>query len=256
MYKPPKDTTTLDHPMTAVMTENEGLNQMTEIHYTLDENGNRIPTAQGKVMRRRMKMKLPLSFSPEVWHRHEYSLSDVIHTLDCFLSRHLWQLALMLGIPLSNSSVKLSFSSPTAMVFSSKAIVLIKIGQQLEKFYSFPERDVLDKNHDEHVPPLPIHRIDASDYQLWKSRTPKSRNDITILQTNVIDHVFHWKGIMMVPMWMESDCIYMMRVVTDETLINSKREHDSLATRPFCFDYKGQRLWGLCDEASFFLPRY
>ena len=104
-------------------------------------------------------MRLPLTFCPDTWVRHRYSLEDVVDVLNYNQSDILWHLALLLGIPLSNSSVKISFAHPTAMVFSSKAIVMVKITNHLRRYYAFAPQNVLDKTHEDHVPPLPVHRL-------------------------------------------------------------------------------------------------
>jgi hypothetical protein len=246
----------VEQPVVEITSMYDGMNQITEFHYDIDEYGNRIEAKQGQGMTRRMKMKLPLMFSPDFWKRHSYSLEDVVDTLNCFPSIHLWQLAVLLGVQLSNSSVKLVFSTPPAMVFSSKSIVLTKITSQLKKFYSFPETNVLDTTYEEHVPPLPIHRIPTAEYQLWKSRTPKLKHQIKILTPNHIDFIFNWKNITMVPMWLEDNCIYMMRVVTEDIYYQSGKEYKSLATRPATFIYNGIKMFGLCEECAFFLPKY
>lgn len=244
----------VDHPVVAISTDNEGLNQCTEFSYTVSDCGKRTCTTNGP-MRRKVRMKLPLLLSPEVWMRHNYSFEDIIDTLNYFKSIHLWQVAMLLGIQLHASSVKLSFSTPSSMVFSSKAIVLVKIANQLKK--CFPQQynavNVLDRSHEDHVPPLPVHRIDTEEYQTWKRRTPLE-TDIKMLRPNKVDHVFHWKDIVLVPMWMEGDCIYMVRVVNKEVYEQSTRDTDSISTMPPRFIYQGTMLYGV-DEAAFFLPK-
>jgi len=243
-------------PVPVIHTKNGDLNQGTEIHYKLDVSGSRVAAGEGVCMTRRMRMKLPLLFCPHVWRRHSYSLSDVVDTLNYFASMLLWQLAVLLGLQLSNSSVKLAFSSPSAMVFSSKAIVIERITKQLDKYYKFPPSSVLEKTHEEHVPPLPIHRINGMDYQLWKSRTPTREAQHNMMKVNVIEDVFEWKSITLVPMGMEDDCIYMIRVVDMRTFEESGRECGSLCERPMHFSLNGADMYGLCDEAAFFLPGY
>lgn len=261
MFQTPTNTVDIEHPVVPILCTCSGLNQTTEFHYTVDANGKRVAlpelsNAKPGTMRRRMCMRLPLLFSPEVWIRHKYSLADVIETLNYFRSIHLWQLAVLLGIPLSNSSVKLAFSTPTSMVFSSKAIVLVKIANHLRKYYKFAKTCVLDKTHEDHVPPLPVHRVPMPTYQLWKQHTPSDKNRVNMLSRNSVAQVFTWNGVQMVPLWMEGDCIYMIRVVTQLMFEQSGRESDALATKPIEFMCAGMLYCGLVDEAAFFLPSY
>jgi hypothetical protein len=246
----------LEHPVVPLKTNHGGITQITKFSYKVDKNGRRVRVTQNGDMCRTMNMRLPLIFSPEVWSRHDYSLEDVIDTLNYFRSIHLWQLAVTLGVPLSNSSVKLAFSSPTSMVFSSKAIVMVKIATHLRKHYKFPAQSVLDRTHEDHVPPLPVHRIPARTYQMWMGRTPQEKTETSMLTENEVEHLFTWKDILLVPMWMEKDCIYMIRVIDEHTFHASKRDCDSLSTRPIHFRCKGFLFYGLVDEAAFFLPDY
>lgn len=258
MFQPPLATDELEHPVVSIDSACQGMIQHSEFYYTVDENGRRVQvhnsTPKAGTMRRRMQMKLPLLLSPDVWIRHNYSLADVIETLNYYRSIHLWQLAVLLGIQLSSSSVKLSFSTPISMVFSSKAIVMCKIANHLRKYYTFPTAVVLDKTHEDHVPPLPVNRIPAAEYDHWKQRAP-DRQDISMLSDNVIAEPFAWRNVLLAPMWMEGDCVYMIRVVDEPTFVASGREALSLATQPIRFrDHQNRRYCGLVDEAAFFLP--
>jgi hypothetical protein len=247
-----------EHPVVPIVTEHAGLLQKTEFYYTLGENGKRClvtnPTNTQGLMRRRMVMNLPLSFSPDTWVRHRYALADVIETLNYFRALHLWQLAVLLGIPLSNSAVKLSFAIPTSMVFSSKAIVLMKIANHLRQYYTFPKSHVLDKTKEDHVPPLPVHRIPSTMYQEWKLCTPVDKTQISMLTQNKIERLLSWNNIQFAPMYMEGDYIYTIRVVSKEIHDQSGREADSLATKPVDILCADKLYCGLYDEAVFFLP--
>jgi hypothetical protein len=245
----------VEHPVVPIQSEFGGIVQHTSFEYKVHDSGRRIQVEQRGMMKRTVKMTLPLMFSPDVWRRHEYSLEDVIDTLNYFKSIHLWQLAVLLGIPMSSSSVKAAFSSPTAMVFSSKAIVMYKIASHLRKYYTFPTCSVLDRTHEDHVPPLPVHRIDPKVYTYWKSKCSLDKSHIHMLGENVSE-VFTWRDIYMLPMWMEHDCIYMIRGVEENVFTACQRESDSLSTRPLMFRCGGVRYFGLIDEAAFFLPAF
>lgn len=261
MFQMPANCGELEHPVVPVRSECAGLNQVTQFYYTVDDTGKRCEVRPGAkppagTMRRRMHMRLPLLFSPEMWIRHKYSLSDVIETLNYFRSIHLWQLAVLLGIPLSNSSVKLAFSTPTALVFSSKAIVLVKIANQLRKFYTFSKVAVLDSTHEQHVPNVAVHRVPMETYQRMKKQAPADQNQISMIGSNTVEQVFDWEDIQIVPMWMESDSVYCVRVVPEDVFIKSGRECDSLVTKPVEFVCKGKKYCGVVDESCFLLPQY
>ena len=167
----------------------------------------------------------------------------------------LWQLAVMLGIPLTNSSVKLSFARPTSMVFSSKAIVMVRIMNQLRQYYEFSSQSVLDKTHEEHVPPPPVHRIPSEEYQHWKVIT-EACEPLKMMGPNERPELFQWRGIHMAPVCMEDSSIYMIRTITEEQSQRTGRTGDSLVSRPVVFHAQGKTYHGLVDEASFFLPEF
>lgn len=133
---------------------------------------------------------------------------------------------------------------------------MFKIASLLRKHYTFPSASVLDRTHEDHVPPLPVHRIDPKLYAHWKSQTSPDRSGISMLQENILSDVFRWKDIIMLPMWLENDCLYMIRGVDEPTFIASERECDSLSVRPLHFSCNGVRYYGLIDEAAFFLPAF
>lgn len=243
-----------EHPVVPISTEHDGLTQITRIQYAVEENGCRKLCANGIV--RTMRLCLPLIFTPEVWVRHEYSLEDVVDTLNFFQSNQLWQLAVLLGIPLSNSCVKPTFSRPTAMVFSSKAIVMVKIVAFLRKHYEFSNASVLDKTHDDHVPPLPVHYIPSDLYQHWKEKALAQKDAVSMLRKNRVDELFVWKDITMALMGIEGDHLYMIRAVSADVFLQSHRETDSYAAKPVHFVLPDKRVYyGCIDEASFFLPK-
>lgn len=248
-----------EHPVVPIKTEHEGLTQCATFHYRVDPDGRRIQvkTPEDGTLRRTIRMNLPLICCPDMWIRHNYSLEDVVDTLNYIKPYDLWQLAVIFGIQLSNSSVRMAFSAPKSIHLSSKATVMIKIAQLLQKYYVFPSHNVLDKTHDEHVPALPVHRINARQYHYWKSRTPRERIDTSWLRPNRVSEFYHWREILLTPLWMEGDAIYMIRVVRRQVYIDSGRNIDVPATRPPVYLLgQDETYFGLADEAAFFLPEY
>lgn len=200
-----------------------------------------------------VRMRLPLNMTPAMWLRHQYSLLDVVDTLNYFRSIHLWQLAVLLCLPIANSSVKLGFSTPVSMHFSSKAQVLTKITGHLSQNYVFPAHEVLDTVHVDHVPSLPVHRIPSAEYQRCKQSVAET---MSIVHINRCPRVWTWSGVTMVSLRLEGDALYAMRVVPESVFLRSGRECRSMATTPMRFRVPGEPevYYGLTDEASFFLP--
>lgn len=258
MFCQPNQVDTLPHPVVPIQSEVHGLIQKTVLHYTLDETGTkRVACEEGKCMRRTVRLRLPLNFNPETWQRHGYSMEDVIDTLNYHGSIHLWQLALQLCVQLSSSSVKLSFTSPTAMNFSSKAIVVFKIAKQLKEFYKFSATNRLDKSLIEHVPSIPVHRIPNSTYELWRQHSPLKEQGVSFLSVNERTMLMPWKDIQMLPMWIEQNgSLYLIRVVTPEVMKAAGRMGNSLASSPPSFKCQGNLYYGLVDEVGLYLPQH
>jgi hypothetical protein len=238
-----------------IVSQNSGLTQESTIYYRIDSNGRRkiCENDDGMCIKRSIRFALPLMMTPEVWMRHNFSLSDVVDVLDCFKANQLWQLAQLLGIPVSSSSVKLGFSSAASIICSSKAIIMEKITKTIResKHYTFGEQSVLDKTHEDHVPQLPTHYISHNLYSYWKLKV----NPISMLNENPIGDLFVWKGITLTPIGLEGDHLYMIRVVRKDVFINSNRPNNSLVNRPVSFKLNNLTDYcGLIDEAAFFLP--
>lgn len=244
-----------DMPVVPIETEEDGLIQRTCIHYTTDRQGKRIRCRAGEGITRTIVMHLPLAFSPSTWVRHRYSFEDMVDIFNYNNSDLLWQLAVMLSVPLTNSSVKLSFARPTSMVFSSKAIVMVRIMNQLRQYYNFSSQSVLDKTHEEHVPPPPVHRITSEEYQHWKMITAACE-PLRMLGPNERPELFAWRGILLAPVCMEDNSIYMIRVITEEQSKRTGRTGESLVSQPVVFHTQGKTYHGLVDEACFFLPEF
>ena len=241
--------------------EHDGLTQRTEGWYQTSSEGKRhflvhpqdAQTHLGPIYRRLIRMRLPLNSTPAMWLRHNYSLADVVATLDCFRSIHLWQLAVLLTLPIANSSVKLGFSTPISMHFSSKAQVIYKLTSYLNQTFTFGTVNILDTLHMDHVPPLPVHRLPMKEYQRYASWVLPT---VQILQINECPHVWWWNRTCMVSLRMEGDALYAVRVLTESVFHASQREHRSLATTPLRLRHtqSAELLYGVMDEAAFFLP--
>ena len=228
-----------------------GLVYESVISYRIDRNGRR-KVSDDPCIKRTIRLSLPLMMTPEVWMRHEFSVSDVIDVLDCFKANQLWQLAQLLGIPVSSSSVKLGFSSAASIICSSKAIIMEKIAKTIRERpdFTFGNQSVLEKTHEDHVPQLPVHYISHSLYCDWKAKV----NPASMLNMNTIDDLFHWKDITLTPIALERDHLYMIRIVPKSVFIQSNRANNSPVNRPIAFKLNDADYCGLIDEAAFFLP--
>uniref|UniRef100_A0A6C0CL08 Uncharacterized protein n=1 Tax=viral metagenome TaxID=1070528 RepID=A0A6C0CL08_9ZZZZ len=234
-----------------IMSYHDGLVQESVFNYRLDNNGRRRVDEAG--ITRTITLTLPLMLTPDVWMRHEFSLVDVVDVLDCFKANQLWQLAQLLGIPVSSSSVKLGFSSASSIVCCSKAIIMEKITKTIRerKDIILREQNVLDRTHEDHVPQLPVHYISNSDYSYWKSKM----QPMNMMSENIIDDMFVWKDITMTPLGQEGDHLYMIRLVSWDVFKASNRQCDSLVTKPVPFVFQNKIYCGLIDEAAYYLPR-
>lgn len=230
----------------------EGLCLTSVTQFRVESNGRRKNVPQNGIVRT-LRLCLPLMMTPSVWQRHELSIDDIVDVLDCFKAHQLWQLAQLLGIPVSSSSIKLGFSHATSIVCSSKSIIMEKITKTIRDRldFSFNSRSVLDKSHEDHVPPLPVHFIPIATYTYWKERVVKN---LTHIGENVVDEFFTWKDIQMYPIGLEIDHLYMIRCVSKSVFDASGRVADSLVTSPIQFRIGDAFFCGLIDETAFFLP--
>jgi hypothetical protein len=224
---------------------------MLRVDYT-HEGLKQSSTMRTGEMVRTVHMVLPLFLTLPVWQRHDYSLDDVQVTLDCFSAENLWQCALLLGVTTSNSAVKLSFTTPESLVFSSKAIVIRKLIKLLHDNQFFTSQvSVLDKVRDEHEPPLPIHRLCRSDFELLCSLMPTQ--PVALLRAIPVVRTFRFKNTDIVPLWVEGGALYCVRVVPADVYQSARKPCRSLSTRPLDIRIGDLEYAGL-EEAMFFEP--
>lgn len=229
----------------------EGLTQQTVLKYNLVNSKREITNAEN-VFQRNVNLNLPLFLTSPLWERHGYSLADIHTTLEYFSSIHLWQCALLYNISASNSAIKLAFSTPESMVYGSKAIVIRKIEKVLKNNLKFNtcSVSVLDTIRDDHIPPLPIHVLDVKTYQELVDRIPEQ--PLNMLDTIYFDDFFYWKDIKVVPLWIEQDALYCIRVLELSVFKDSERvKKESLCNRPLDIVI-GDKCFAGVDEAMFF----
>lgn len=239
-----------------VLYTNESLTQSSTRTYLLSDKGRRITPSQCDVKKRTqvqftMVLNLPMFLTPTTWKRHEFTLEDVVSTLDSFSAISLWQLALMYDIAPSSSAIKLSFSNPEAMVFGSKAIVIRKIVSTMLKIHSFSNgKSVLDTQRVSHTPKIPIHKIENTMYDEMIRILPSDRIDVT--SETVFERVLKWRDITIVPLWIEDDAIYAIRVVgVDVFLYSGRSQNICLSTMPVLIRCHDGTYYAGIDEAIF-----
>lgn len=204
----------------------------------------------GSDFTRNISIQMPLFLTHDVWVRHDYSLKDILKTLECFTAKHLWQCALLYDISASHSAIKFTFSHPEHFVFGSKTIVIQKIKKVLERM-SWPKQGVLDLELCTHIPPLPKHIISKVDMQYLISNIP------TVLpSTGKPTHyssVFEWRDIYLVPFEMENDnTLSCVRVIPMEIFKASGRmNHNSLTHLPLSIMVKGKAYAGVEEWCLF-----
>jgi hypothetical protein len=227
---------------------NDGLTQKSCVEYS---NGEIEQLTQPSITRV-VTLHLPLFLTIPLWVRHGYSLKDIHTTLEYFSSVHLWQCALLYGISTSNSAIKLAFSEQNAMVYGSKAIVIKKIQKVLSSVGIFKNKEsVLDTLRDEHIPPLPIHRIHKQMYEeLLQGLPPKDH--LNLLKPVEFTRYYEWRDIKVVPLWIEKKAIYCIRIVQYEVYCTSGRMSvNSLSHTPIHIIINERKYAGT-EEAMFF----
>lgn len=232
--------------------DHEGLTQHTELTYNIDDNAKR-ERNQDWVFRRSIDLHLPLFLTIPVWKRHGYTQQDIRTTLSYFHSIHLWQCALLFGISASNSSIKLAFATPESMVYGSKAIVTRKIERHLFATYDFPDAgSTLDIYRDDHVPPLPLHTLDSRTYAEMSAMVPENIDMLGVIE---YPSSIRWRDIDIVPLWIEQDALYCIRIVALDVFKDSGRVRTpSLSNKPLDVLVDGVLFAGV-EEAMFFVER-
>ena len=235
--------------MQLIHNESEGLTQITMYNYTLSEDEFK---PQQNVFERIVRLNLPLFLTVQVWQRHGYTLNDIKTTLEYFPAIHLWQCALLHGISASNSAIKLAFSTPESMVYGSKAIVIRKIEKMISQNYQFSNiyPSVLDVLREDHIPPIPIHPLNELEWYKLTSLLPTTPLT-NLLETIYYKNYFQWKDIFMVPLWVEKEAIYTIRIVTEKTFNTSGRTQNTISTRPLDIRIGNDVYCGV-EEACFF----
>lgn len=231
-----------------IIYKHEGLTQVLQWSYNV-KNCRRYSNNTEHQFEQVIKLNLPLFMTIPVWKRHGYSISDITTTLNFFSSMHLWQCALLFGIIPSNSAIKIAFSTRQSMVFGSKAIVIRKLVKLLEDIFT-EDGSVLDDIRDDHIPPLPLHKINIAQYEKIYKWLPKKK--INMLKDIYIEDFVRWKDIKIAPLYVEKGALLCVRIIDVDVFNKSKRDKKSLSNKPLSIIIKSVQYVGV-EECMFFV---
>lgn len=91
-----------------------------------DKNG------KGECIIRDIELFLPDFLRETLWSRHEYSLDDVLCTLNACPKAYIWQLALYYNIQILNSASKPSWSS-SSIIYGGKSSAIKRMTKEFQK---------------------------------------------------------------------------------------------------------------------------
>lgn len=233
---------------------NDGL--IEEVSWTYSIDGNK--RIEGREFKRTVRLFVPLCLRPSFWKRNKYSLEDVYNTIRPFLPQTLWKYALLFGITSSNSTIKISFSSPESMIFGSRAIVIEKLMQVIKKRYRHvlnTKASILDITHLDHNPPIPVHHVSKSIFDKIHSLIRMDEHSFAnnILREIHYQDYFTFNEVQMVPTEIEKDSILAIRIFNWDVYQKIRGiRGNALCYRPFDIRIKNQRYAGSCEEACLF----
>lgn len=149
-----------------------------------------------------LNLRLPLFLHSDTWERHQYTLEDILLTVNCFSPFHLWPKAIWMHVPAANSAVKPSCAHDDALIYGGKAIACSKIIKVLETSNPAIKKrvdSVLLKPDDRHTPPLPVHGFSSQVMNDMKTIVPDESIDLLKSRRSYDQGVFSWKDISVVP---------------------------------------------------------
>ena len=111
-------------------------------------------------------------------------------------------------------------------------------------------QSVLDVQREDHIPPLPIHRLGLEEWTKLNRLLPES---INLMEQISFPRVFKWNDIDMVPIWYEKGAIYTVRIVPLHVFVASGRiKKLSLCNKPLNIKIDQDLYCGL-EESCFFV---
>ena len=233
--------------MTIIQYSNEGLTQTSRITKITYINETPIKTICV------LQVSLSLFLTIPVWIRHDYSFDDIRNTIRKFDSNSLWKCASLFGIQPSRSSIKLSFSNPTSITFGSKSVVCKKLMKYIiNNFHQFSNnQSVITDLNNGHVPPIPSHNLTLVEYNEIVQNLPEI--PLNLLSVLHFRKCFQFKDISYVPLWIEANYIYCIRIITEVNYLKSRecRLKSGVGNRPVQIYIKNKLYYGL-EESMYF----
>jgi hypothetical protein len=184
---------------------------------------------------------LPPSLCPQTWRRSSLTPENILDIVVFFNAKYIWQLCLLIGIDVSGSAIKISFSSVHDILIGSKSIALKKLSVSVGNLYAGSKCDIdrmaRDPVHQHHIPILPRHVV-SDDVLLTLSTLIPMRQSIYIPLTNHGNKSYMWLGQSWLPLKVEGYGIYAARLVLLADFIQAHGDIEPLARRPMVFgDY-------------------
>ena len=165
-----------------------------EWHYIFHKNKRESSSTPTFI--RRVQISLPPPATPSMWIRHQYSLADIKLTLNNIHPLHLWHLAILAKISLTNAALKPSYGNNSDnLIVGGKTYVKHRLLQYYTMLIPHlnENTNVLLSDDTNYKPPLPLHSITMDVY-----------NELMILlsqfkQTQTYVASLCWRSINIIP---------------------------------------------------------
>jgi hypothetical protein len=203
----------------------------------------------------RLCLHLPLHLTVAYWQRHELHESDLRHILEATSAQLLWQCALLLDIHPSNSTIKLTFCSPNAMLVQSKASVVRRILQvAIARRLVTGSSPTLHHTATRFQPHLPLHVLTHAAWtELAGIPCVTHRADPDLFRPLTAARTWAWKDIVVTPLWYDRHVVLCVRLVPWAEFQSSGRAAASASpcVQPLDITVAGARYAGV-DELMYF----
>jgi hypothetical protein len=204
-----------------------------------------------------VKFRLTLSrcLMPSYWKFAFLSKQDVRAILDVLPSRDVWLLGLAIGaVTLAPSSFRTAYAHLGDILITSKANVITRILLKYEQMFSINQQPMLDTSaislH--HVPALPKFFIPKMEYdKLSACILPDFQFFGPVAKVN--QFFTYRENSQWIAIAFEGDCLYALRIVTDDDYKKSEREKRfGVATKMPIVMIADQKYAILCDDGALF----
>lgn len=173
-----------------------------------------------------VKVMLPASLQPDVWKRHGLTTHDIFDIIVFLPCSFLWLVALVLGIFVSASSVKISHANDRDILLSSKGIVIKKLSRTILQKYKAPlnvSRATLARNS-HHIPYIPHYTLPQDTINHLTTLVPLRVCPLSPLAT-CGNKFFEYNQHRWLPIERSVEGhIYLIRLVTSDTFNSARKE--------------------------------